>query len=201
MTGEWTFLPEQCRTDFFVWITACHGRVHEKRPKDTEETWIPTEEQTEQAKSRFKIVFWGVGRDKSGRIGFFGSSGGTSGFGLQIGTVPTRSGRLAGMWAYQEIQKECLPFTWTQCWCSRTQTIDRFIASMVTKNLSIILEEPILPRTPPSSFPVSCILPRTFPKTWSNAFMQNSWHTISFDELWLFDSLYILMNHMAQFQR
>ena len=33
------------------------------------------------------------------------------------------------------------------------------------KNLSIVLEEPILPRTPPSSFTVSCILPRTFPKT------------------------------------
>ena len=42
-------------------------------------------------------MFLGVGRDKSGRIGFFGSSGGTSGFGLQIGTVPTRSGRLASM--------------------------------------------------------------------------------------------------------
>ena len=40
-------------------------------------------------------MFLGVDRDKSGRIGFFGSSGGTSGFGLQIGTVPTRSGRLA----------------------------------------------------------------------------------------------------------
>ena len=48
-------------------------------------------------KSWFKIVFLGVDRDKSGRIGFFGSSGGTSGFGLQIGTVPTRSGRLASM--------------------------------------------------------------------------------------------------------
>ena len=30
-------------------------------------------------------------------IGFFGSSGGTSGFGLQIGTVPTIPGRLASM--------------------------------------------------------------------------------------------------------
>ena len=58
---------------------------------------IPTEEQREQAKSRFKIVFLGVDRDKSGRIGFFGSSGRTSGFGLQIGTVPARSGRLARM--------------------------------------------------------------------------------------------------------
>ena len=46
---------------------------------------------------RLKNVFLGVDRDKSGRIGFFGSSGGTSGFGLQIGTVPTRSGRLASM--------------------------------------------------------------------------------------------------------
>ena len=42
-------------------------------------------------------MFWGVDRDKTGRIGFFGSSGGTSGFGLQTGTVPTRSGRLASM--------------------------------------------------------------------------------------------------------
>ena len=42
-------------------------------------------------------MFLGVDRDKSRRIGFFGSSGGTSGFGLQIGTVPTRSGRLASM--------------------------------------------------------------------------------------------------------
>ena len=42
-------------------------------------------------------MFLGVDRDKTGRIGFFGSSGGTSGFGLQIGTVPTRSGRLASM--------------------------------------------------------------------------------------------------------
>ena len=42
-------------------------------------------------------MFWGVDRDKTGQIGFFGSSGGTSGFGLQIGTVPTRSGRLASM--------------------------------------------------------------------------------------------------------
>ena len=42
-------------------------------------------------------MFLGVDRDKSGRIGFFGSSGGTSGFGVQIGTVPTRSGRLASM--------------------------------------------------------------------------------------------------------
>ena len=74
-----------------------HGRVHEKRPKGTEETWILTEEQREQAKGRLKIVFLGVDRDKSGRIGFFGSSGGTSGFGLQIGTVPTGSGRLASM--------------------------------------------------------------------------------------------------------
>ena len=83
--------------DFFVWITARHGRAHKKRQKDTEETWFPTEEQREQAKSRFKIVFLGVDRDKTGRIGFFGLSGGTSGFGLQIGTVPTRSGRLASM--------------------------------------------------------------------------------------------------------
>ena len=42
-------------------------------------------------------MFLPVDRDKSGRIRFFGSSGGTSGFGLQIGTVPTRSGRLASM--------------------------------------------------------------------------------------------------------
>ena len=55
-------------TDFFVWITACHGPVHEKWPKDTEETWIPTEEQREQAKSGFKTVFWaliGTNRDES----------------------------------------------------------------------------------------------------------------------------------------
>ena len=51
----------------------------------------------ENRQKRVKIVFLGVDRDKSGRIGFFGSSGGTSGFGLQIGTVPTRSGRLASM--------------------------------------------------------------------------------------------------------
>ena len=44
-----------------------------------------------------KIVFWGVDRDKSVRIGFLGSPGETSGFGLQIGTVPTRLGRLASM--------------------------------------------------------------------------------------------------------
>ena len=43
-------------------------------------------------------MFLGVDQDKSGRIGFFESSGGTSGFGLQIGTVPTRSGRLASMY-------------------------------------------------------------------------------------------------------
>ena len=42
-------------------------------------------------------MFMHVDRDKTGRIGFFGSSGGTSGFCLQIGTVPTRSGRLASM--------------------------------------------------------------------------------------------------------
>ena len=52
----------------------------------------------------------------------------------------------------------------TRCWFSHTQTIDRFIASVVTKNPSIVLEQPILPRTPPSSFTASCILPRTFPK-------------------------------------
>ena len=45
-------------------------------------------------KSGLKIVLLGADRDKSGRIGFFGWSGGTSGFGLQIGTVPTRSGWL-----------------------------------------------------------------------------------------------------------
>ena len=38
-----------------------------------------------------------IDRDKSWRIGFFGSSGGTSGFGLQTWTVPTRSGRLASV--------------------------------------------------------------------------------------------------------
>ena len=57
---------------FFVWITACHGRVHEKWPKDTEETWIPTEEQRKQAKSGFKTVFWaltGTNRDESGFLG------------------------------------------------------------------------------------------------------------------------------------
>ena len=84
---------------FFVWITVYHGRVHEKRPickkhrRNLNSDW----KTREQAKSRFKIVFWGVDRDKTGRIGFFGSSGGTSGFGLQIGSVPTRSGRLASM--------------------------------------------------------------------------------------------------------
>ena len=57
---------------FFVWITACHGRVHEKWPKDTEETWIPTEEQRERAKSGFKTVFWaliGTNRDESAFLG------------------------------------------------------------------------------------------------------------------------------------
>ena len=44
-----------------------------------------------------KSCFWALSRDKSIRIGIFGSSGGKSGFGLQIGTVPTRSGRLASM--------------------------------------------------------------------------------------------------------
>ena len=48
-------------------------------------------------KAGLKLCFLGVDRYKTGRIGFFGSSGGTSGFGLQIGTVPTRSGRLASM--------------------------------------------------------------------------------------------------------
>ena len=38
MTGEWTFEPNDALiyADFFVWITVYHGRVHEKRPKDTE---------------------------------------------------------------------------------------------------------------------------------------------------------------------
>ena len=48
-------------------------------------------------KAGLKSCFFGVDRDKTGRIGFFGSSGGTSGFGLQIGTVPTKSRRLASM--------------------------------------------------------------------------------------------------------
>ena len=39
----------------------------------------------------------GVDRDKSGQIRFFGLSGATSGFGLQIESVPTSSGRLASM--------------------------------------------------------------------------------------------------------
>ena len=57
---------------FFVWITACHGRVHEKWPNDTEETWILTEEQRKQAKSGFKTVFWaliGTNRDESAFLG------------------------------------------------------------------------------------------------------------------------------------
>ena len=45
-------------------------------------------------------MFLGVDWDKSGRIGFFGSSGGTSGFGFQTGTVPTRLGRLASISLY-----------------------------------------------------------------------------------------------------
>ena len=45
-------------------------------------------------------MFLGVDQDKSV---FLGSSGGTSGFGLQIGTVPTRSRRLASMLRY------CIP--------------------------------------------------------------------------------------------
>ena len=40
------------------------------------------------------LALIGTKRDESA---FFGSSGGASGFGLQIGTVPTRSGRLASM--------------------------------------------------------------------------------------------------------
>ena len=81
---------------FFVWITACHGRVHEKWPKDTEETWIPTEEQRKQAKAGLKPCFgrW------SGQIGtnrLFWVIGRDVGFGLQIGTVPARTGRLASM--------------------------------------------------------------------------------------------------------
>ena len=98
MTGERTFNQNNALIYtllFFVWKTACHGWVHEKRPKDTEEPWIPSEEQREQAKAGLKSCFWAFDRDKSGRIGFFGSSGRTSGFSLQIGTVLTRSGRLA----------------------------------------------------------------------------------------------------------
>ena len=87
ITGEWT-----------TWLPYIFGgRVHQKRPKDTEETWIPTEEQREQAKAGLKPCFWALIGTNRGRIGFFGSSGGTSGFGLQIGTVPARSGRLASM--------------------------------------------------------------------------------------------------------
>ena len=71
ITGEWTtWMPFY--TDFFVWITACHGRVHEKWPKDTEETWIPTEQQREQAKSGYKTVFWaliGTNQDESAFLG------------------------------------------------------------------------------------------------------------------------------------
>ena len=87
-------------------------------------------------------------------------------------------------WAYQEIEKESLPSTSTQCWFSHTQTIDRFIASVVTKMLSTVLEEPISPIAPPSSFTVNYYFPKTFPKTLSNAFMQNSWHTITFELSW-----------------
>ena len=102
-------------------------------------------------------------------------------------------------WAYQEIQKESLPSTATQCWFSHTQTIDRFIASVVTKMLCIVLEGPILPIAPHSSFTVNYTFPKTFPNTWSNAFMQNSWHTILFDEF--SDSQCILVKYMSQFQR
>ena len=67
MTGEWT---EQCPSiyRFFVWKISCHGRAHEKRPKDTEELWIPSEEQIEQAKAGLKSCFWaliGTNRDES----------------------------------------------------------------------------------------------------------------------------------------
>ena len=57
---------------FFVWITAHHGRVHEKRPKDTEETWVPTAEEREQAKAGLKSWFWaliGTNRDESAFLG------------------------------------------------------------------------------------------------------------------------------------
>ena len=40
-----------------------------------------------------------------------------------------------------------------------------FIASLVTKMLSVVLEEPILPLVPPSSFTVIYTFPKTFPKT------------------------------------
>ena len=48
-------------------------------------------------KAGLKSCFGALIGTKTGRIGFLGSSGWTSGFGLQIGAVPTRSGRLASM--------------------------------------------------------------------------------------------------------
>ena len=62
--------PNLCR--FFVWITVYHGRVHEKRPKDTEETWILTEEQENRQKAGLKSCFWaliGTKRDESAFLG------------------------------------------------------------------------------------------------------------------------------------
>ena len=84
---------------FFVWITACLGRVHEKWPKDTEETWNPTEEQREQAKSGFKTVFWaliGTNRDESA---FLGRRAGRRVSVSKSGLSRRERGRLASMLA------------------------------------------------------------------------------------------------------
>ena len=56
---------------FFVWITAqfTTDAYLKKKTKDTDETWIPTEEQREQAKGWVKIVFLGIDRDKSAFLG------------------------------------------------------------------------------------------------------------------------------------
>ena len=82
-------------------MTACHGRElqHEKGQKTQKKLEFRRKNKLKEnrQKAGLKIVFLGVDRDKSGRMGFFGSSGATSGFGHQIGTVPTRSGRLASM--------------------------------------------------------------------------------------------------------
>ena len=95
MTGKWTFAT---KTMQIFCLDNCLPRTGTwEKAKRHSRNLNSTKEQREQAKSRFKIVFLGVDRDKTGRIGFFGSSGWTSGFGLQIGTVPTRSGRLASM--------------------------------------------------------------------------------------------------------
>ena len=68
------FLPEQCPNiyNFFVWITACHGRVHEKRPKETEETEFRLKNKENRQKAGLKPCSWaliGTNRDELAFLG------------------------------------------------------------------------------------------------------------------------------------